>query len=273
MSIATIAANVSAALAGVTMATDAASVVKFDALVIFAAGVAVRVRTEDINTGSNLETDGKGRFVAVVDKSKEQRTALVAALVAAGVKDKDAANIASMGRSLAMWIVPLMIEDGSLRDAVSGERMRQIIEETVLYLTHGKDTYNALERLRSNKWEMLPVAEAAPEADAKEGPVAVDPDLSATLEGPTEASAEGASEPTDPASVLDAEVSNALRVLSAALERGDVERIAAHNGGSVAVSLMAALTAFNEARQAEAAEETAKALEAKAEKARNRKSA
>lgn len=268
--LAKIAASVAAAIGNANNAADAASVVKFDGLVTFAATVALRVRKEDVDGGSNLETDGKGRLVAVVDKSKDQRTALVADLVKAGVGDKDAANIASMGRSLAMFVVPLMVDDGSLRDAVSGERMRQIIEETVLYLTHGKDTYNALEKLRGNKWAMLPIAAPVVEADATDtdtGPV--DHDMDATLDTVTDgdASGEAASE-TDPEATLNSEVSNAVRVLTAALERGDVERIAAMGGGTLAASLVPALTAWNAARDAERAEAEAQALEAKAAKAR-----
>lgn len=264
MTIATIAANVANALQGVAVANDAASVIKFDALVTFAAGVAVRVRTEAINTGANLETDAKGRFVAVVDKSKEQRAALVAALVGAGVKDKDAANIASMGRSLSLFAVPLMIEDGSIRDAASGERMRQIIEETVLYLTNGKDTYNALEQLRGNKWVQLEQAPAPVEAATDDAPPA-DVDLEATLEGVSEASPEGAS-PVDPQQVIASEVHGAVRALSAAVERGDIALIIEQGGAVLAQALGVAIAAHREREEAERLDAEREALLAQADK-------
>jgi hypothetical protein len=235
MTIAAASAAIVAAIVAADAANETASVVKFDALVTFAATVALRIRKEHIDKRLNLETDSKGRIVAVVDTSKEQRADLVSALTKGGIGEKDAANIGSMGRSLALFVVPLMVQDGSIRDAMSGERMRQIIEETVMRLTNGKDTYNALEKLRSNKWEQL-TQEAAPVAD--------------------------------PVVVLDTEVSAALRCLTAALERGDVERIAAHGGASVALALSNAMNAYQAALSQERSEEAAAALEAKAAKVR-----
>lgn len=237
MSIATIAANVAAALAGVATATDAASVVKFDALVDFAATTAIRLRVEQINAGKNLETDGKGRFVALLDISKEQRAALVTAFTGLGVKEKDAANIASMGRTVALHFVPLMVADGSIRDAMSGDRMAEIIRESILTVTAGKATYNAVEQARSRKWT---VAEPDTSEDAAPDAAPADVDMSATLDTApvaptTEAPASDAATASD---ALDAETHGAVKILMAALERGDVERVVQWGGRGLAAALL-----------------------------------
>jgi len=218
MTIATIAANVAAALVNVTTATDAASTVKFDALVDFAAGAALRLRVEHINKGSNLETDGKGRIVAFLDITKQQRAALVTAFEGVGVGEKDAANIASMGRTVALHFVPLMIADGSLSQAKSGDRIAEIIRESLLKVTGEAATYNAVEKARSRKWAVAEVEAEAPMGEGEADPTdAID--MSATLDS-APVQEEGASE-ASAAETMEAEVSGAIRALFAAMERDD----------------------------------------------------
>lgn len=250
MTIATIAANVAAALAGVTTATDIASTVKFTAVVDFAATTAIRLRVEHINTGSNLETDAKGRLKALVDISKEQRAALVTALQGAGVQEKDAANIASMGRTVALFFVPLMVQDGSIRTAASGDRMAEIIRESLLTVTGQAATYNAIEKARARKWEVAP--EEAEEVATDAAP-ATETDMGATLDNAPEPDAP---EPDAPKAddVLTEEVRSAFRILNAALERDDVERLIA-NG--LRPFLSAALEASQKAERENAAAEKA----------------
>lgn len=225
MTIATIAANVAAALATVTTANDTASAVKFTAITEFAGGVALRLRIEHINKGANLETDAKGRIKALVDVSKEQRAALVTALEGAGVQEKDAANIASMGRTVALHFVPLMVADGSIRDAKSGDRMVEIIRETLLAITGEAATYNAIEKARSRKWAVVAEEVEAPEADASQ-----EVDMSATLDGAPMVATEADKADDAPKAddVLTEEVRKAFAVLTAALDRDDVERLVAN---------------------------------------------
>lgn len=251
MTIATIAANVAAALAGVTTATDIASTVKFTAVVDFAATTAIRLRVEHINTGSNLETDAKGRLKALVDISKEQRAALVTALQGAGVQEKDAANIASMGRTVALFFVPLMVQDGSIRTAASGDRMAEIIRESLLVVTGQAATYNAIEKARARKWEVAP--EEAEEVATDAAP-ATETDMGATLDSAPEPDAAPADDAPKADDVLTEEVRSAFRILNAALERDDVERLIA-NG--LRPFLSAALEATQKAERENAEAEKA----------------
>lgn len=268
--LANIAANVAAALATVTTANDAASVVKFNALADFAASVAMRLRVEHINKGSNLETDKKGRIVALVDGSKEQRTALVTALTAAGVGEKDAANIGTMARTVSMHFIPQMVETGSIRVAKSGDEMRAFIAEHLLAATGGVETYNAVEKARGRKW-----APPSPEAEEVEttddgGDATADMSLDATLDTAPEPG-EPEADKANPEDVLNAEVNVAVKVLTAALERGDVERLVSYGFRQLLTAGLEAVTAFEKAEAQARAEEEAAALEAQA--AKRRKSA
>lgn len=216
MTIATIAANVAAALAGATAANDAASVVKFTAVVDFAATVAFRLRVEKIQTGDNLETDNKGRIKALVTISKEQREGLVLALEGAGVKEKDAANIASMARTVSLHFVNHMVTTGSIRTAKSGDEMGVIIREALLKAT-GAATYNAIEKARTAKW-----ADYVEPQEADQEAPAVEADMSATLDNAPEASADSAEEASPASPTVDAFNVAALKTLTGALERGEV---------------------------------------------------
>lgn len=266
-----IAANVAAALASVDTAKDAASVVKFNALLDFAAGVAMRVRVEYINGGSNLETDGKGRVIALLDTSKQNRTALVAALSAAGVGDKDAANIGTMGRTVALHFVNGMIASGSIRTAKSGDEMRAFLAESLTVATGGLETYNAVEKARARKWEA-----PEPEAETVEtAPEAVTPDdMSATLDNApaTEPATPEPDAPT-PEEVLDAEAREAVRVIQSALDRGDWTRLAAQGFRSVLASALEAARAEEQAYALEQAAQIEADAAAKAEKVRSKAAA
>lgn len=259
----TIAANIAAAQASVDSANDAASVVKFNALADFAAGVAMRLRVEHINKGSNLETDGKGRIVALRDISKDQRAALVTALEAAGVKERDAANIGSMGRTVALHFVAHMVETGSIRLAKSGDEMREIIAESLKEATGGAETYNAVEKARSRKFAPPP---AEVEASEEEAPNADSLDMGATLDtAPEPATAPTDDGKADPEEVLTAEVATAVRILTAALDRGDIERLIANGFRSVLSEGLSKVQAFEQERERERLEAEAAALEALAE--------
>ncbi|MCC5752821.1 hypothetical protein, partial [Klebsiella pneumoniae] len=118
--VAATAASVAYAYVAHIEAGEHLSGVKFDAIVSMAASVALRPRVEHINSGSKLETTKNGELVALRDLSKAQRDAFVAAFVKAGIGEKDAANIASMGRTVARVFVPHMVETGSIRTAKSG---------------------------------------------------------------------------------------------------------------------------------------------------------
>lgn len=266
--LATIAANVAAAMASVTTANDAASVVKFNALADFAAGVAMRLRVEHINKGSNLETDKKGRLVALVDASKEQRTALVSAMVAAGVGEKDAANIGTMARTVSMHFIPRMVESGSIRVAKSGDEMRAFLAEHLREATGGVETYNAVEKARGRKWE-APAPEAE-EVETTDDDTTAALGLSDTLDTAPEAATPEEAPKADPEEVLTAEVATAIRILDAALERGDVERLLVNGFRSILSKGLETVTAHEKAEAQAKAEEEAAGLEALAAKKREK---
>jgi hypothetical protein len=242
--IAATAASVATAYVAHIAAGEALSGVKFEAVVNMAASVAARLRVEHINGGSNLETTNKGELIAVRDLSKEQRAAFVAAFKAAGVGDKDAENVASMGRTVARRFVPLMVATGSILTAKSGDEMAAFIRESLLDLTGDKASYNELEKARARGWQAAEEeAEEAP-ADAPEAPQAdaADVDLSATLD-----TAPDNAPVLTPSETLDDEVSKALATLRAAVARDDWERLNAAGFGSFLNDAKEAHKAFVEA--------------------------
>lgn len=241
--IAATAASVATAYVAHVAAGEALSVAKFNAVVNMAASVAARLRVEHINTGSNLETNKKGELVALIDLSKAQRDAFIVAFTEAGIGEKDAANIASMGRTVARHFVPLMVETGSIRTAKSGDEMAAFIRESLFNITDGTETYNALEKARARGWKAPEEEEEDAEAPQAEAPQA-DVDLSATLESAPEAPQAPALTPSD---VLDDEVSEALWVLKAAIVRDDWDRLNAAGFGSFLTEAKEAHKAFMEA--------------------------
>lgn len=245
--IAATAASVATAYVAHIAAGEALSEVKFGAVVSMAASVAARLRVEHINSGSNLETNSKGELIAVRDLSKEQRAAFVAAFQGAGIGEKDAANIASMGRTVARHFVPLMVATGSIRTAKSGDEMAEMIRQSLLDLTGDKASYNELEKARTRGWQAA--EEEAPADDATETAEGegeaeaskADVDLSATLESAPEAVV------LTPSEALDEEVSNALAALRAAVARDDWDRLNAAGFGSFLNDAKEAHKAFVEA--------------------------
>lgn len=240
--IAATAASVAYAYVAHIEAGEHLSVVKFDAVVSMAASVAARLRVEHINGGSNLETAKNGELVAVRDLSKAQRDAFVAAFVGAGIGEKDAANIASMGRTVARHFVPLMVATGSIRTAKSGDEMAAFIRQSLLDLTGDKASYNELEKARARGWQAAEEEAEEAHADAPEVDTpTTDVDLSATLESAPEAVVLTASD------TLDDEVSKALQALRAAVQRDDWERLNAAGFGSFLNEAKEAHKAFVEA--------------------------
>lgn len=249
--IAATATSVATAYVAHIAAGEALSVVKFDAVVTMAASVAARLRAEklyDDGKRLNLETTSKGELIAVRDLSKEQRDAFVAAFIKAGVGEKDAANIASMGRTIARRFVPDMVANGFIHTATSGDQLRESMEIDLLAITGGVATYNALEKARTRGWEAA--EEEAPKAEGddmggEEGDypphASADIDLSATFESAPE---EAALTPSD---VLDDEVAKALQALRAAVARDDWERLNAAGFGSFLNDAKEAHKAFIEA--------------------------
>lgn len=247
--IAATAQSVAVAYVAAQQAGETLSAVKFDAVLNLAASVATRLRVEHINTGSNLETNKKGELVAVIDLSKAQRDAFAKAFVEAGIGEKDAANIASMGRTIARVFVPRMVETGSIRTAKSGDELSAFLRESLLEATGDQATYNALEKARSRGW-LVPEEEAeAPEAEAPEAEAPqADVDLSATLDTAPEGPA------LTPSDVMDEQVQQALATLREAVARDDWDRLNAHGFGSFLTEAREAYKAFAEANaEAEAA--------------------
>ena len=237
------AASVATAYVAHVEAGEALSSAKFFAVLNLAASVAARLRVEHINTGSNLETNKKGELVAVIDLSKAQRDAFAKAFVEAGIGEKDAANIASMGRTVARVFVPRMVETGSIRTAKSGDEMASFIRESLFNITEGTETYNALEKARSRGWMAPEEKDDDAEAPQAEAPQA-DVNLFATLDTAPEAPEAPAMTPSD---VLDEEVSTALQALRAAVARDDWERLNAAGFGSFITEAKEAHKAFMEA--------------------------
>lgn len=233
--IATVAANVATALTAVDTAQSSAATIKFDAVVSFAALVAADVR-KVINTGSNLETDGKGRIVALVDASKALRADFAKALIEArgltesdddAKRRKDCENIASMGRTVSLHFVNRMIDTGSIRVAKSGDEMAAFIRESLLVATGDVATYNGIEQARARKWE-------APEATADDADAATqeaeDVDPFAVEPAPqTEAEQAENHGPVIMESADDADkaVAAAIAVLRERMAADDMERLAA----------------------------------------------
>lgn len=241
--IAATAASVATAYVAHIAAGEALSEVKFGAVVSMAASVAARLRVEHINSGSNLETAKNGELVAVRDLSKEQRAAFAAAFIAAGIGEKDAANIASMGRTVARRFVPMMVETGSIRTAKSGDEMAAFIRQSLLDLTGDKASYNELEKARTRGWQAAEEEADEVQAEGGEAPEAdaADVDLSATLDTAPEAIV------LTPSDALDDEVSKALATLRAAVARDDWERLNAAGFGSFLNDAKEAHKAFMEA--------------------------
>lgn len=260
----TIAANVAAALATVDTANDAASVVKYNAIIDFAAGVAMQVRRDHINKGSNLETDGKGRVIALLDISKNDRTALVTAFGAAGLKEKDAANIGSMARTVTLHFVKGMIDTGSIRVARSGDEMRAFLAESVLVATGGAETYNAIEKARGRKWE-APADEV--EAVEPDSPVSLDDTLEDAPPAPSVDTGEGGDDATVSAEdTLSNEVRAAIRCIDAAVARGDFARLIEQGFRPVIQAALQGIQAHEQAEAQALANEEAQALRDKADK-------
>lgn len=243
--IAATAASVATAYVAHVAAGEALSQVKFDAVVSMAASVAARLRVEHINGGSNLETAKNGELLAVRDLSKEQRAAFAAAFIAADIGEKDANNIASMGRTVARRFVPLMVENGFIRTAKSGDAMRESIEIDLMELTGGRASYNELEKARARGWQAAEEEAAQDDAsDASDGDDAAaskaDVDLSATLDTAPDSPA------LTPSEALDDEVSKALTALRAAVARDDWDRLNAAGFGSFLSEAKEAHKAFIE---------------------------
>lgn len=251
--IAATASQVATAYAAHIAAGETLSVAKFDAVVNFAASVATRLRVEHINKGSNLETNGKGELVALLDLSKQQREAFVTAFVAAGIGEKDAANIASMGRTVSRVFVRRMVDTTAITAAVSGNDMAAFIRQSLLDVTGDKASYNELEKARTRGWEAPSeeVEASTPEADEGDKADAADVDLDATLDtAPTPSEAE-ASEADTPQSDL----SGAIATLRQAMQG---EAWDALNEAGFGAFLADARKAWAEAAKAEA--EAAKAI-------------
>lgn len=236
--IATVAANVATALTAVDTAQTSAASIKFDAVVSFAALVAADVR-KVINTGSNLETDAKGRVIALVDASKKLRADFAKALIEArgltesdddAKRRKDCENIASMGRTVSLHFVNRMIDTGSIRVAKSGDEMAAFIRESLLVATGDVATYNGIEQARARKWEApepaVDEADAAPQEADGVDPFAVEPAPQAEQE--PEATPENHG-PVIMESADDADkaVSAAIAVLRERMAADDMERLAA----------------------------------------------
>lgn len=243
--IAATAASVATAYVAAQEAGEHLSMTKFNAVVNMAASVAARLRVEHINTGSNLETNKKGELVALIDLSKAQRDAFIVAFTEAGIGEKDAANIASMGRTVARHFVPLMVATGSIRTAKSGDEMAEFLRESLLAATGEQATYNALEKARARGWKAPEEEEEEEDAEAPqaEAPQA-DVDLSATLESAPQAPEAPALTPSD---VMDEEVQNALATLRAAVARDDWDRLNAAGFGGFLTEAKEAHKAFMEA--------------------------
>lgn len=233
--IATVAANVATALTAIDTAETSAASIKFDAVVSFAALVAADVR-KVINTGSNLETDAKGRIVALVDASKSLRADFAKALIEArgltqGADDdkrrKDCENIASMGRTVSLHFIKGMIDNGSIRVAKSGDEMAAFIRESLLVATGDVATYNGIEQARARKWEAPEATadDAAQQAEA-EGmdPFAVEPAAQTEAEAAAENHGPVIMESADDA---DKAVSAAIATLRGFMAADDMERLAA----------------------------------------------
>lgn len=252
--IAATASQVATAYAAHIAAGETLSVAKFDAVVNFAASVATRLRVEHINKGSNLETNGKGELVALLDLSKQQREAFVTAFVAAGIGEKDAANIASMGRTVSRVFVRRMVDTTAITAAVSGNDMAAFIRQSLLDVTGDKASYNELEKARTRGWEAPSeeVEASAPEADEGDKADAADVDLDATLDSPPAPAPEAeASEADTPQSDL----SGAIATLRQAMQG---EAWDALNEAGFGAFLADARKAWAEAAKAEA--EAAKAI-------------
>lgn len=224
---------------------EALSVAKFGAVVSMAASVAARLRVEHINTGEALETNKKGESVALIALSKEQRAAFAAAFKAADIGEKDADNIASMGRTVARRFVADMIANGFIRSAKSGDEMADALRVTLLELTGDKASYNELEKARARGWVVADDAsdDATQDSDATQDDAPkADVDLSATLDtAPALPPVLTASES------LDDEVTKALSALRAAVARDDWDRLNAAGFGSFLNDAKEAHKAFIEA--------------------------
>lgn len=242
--IAATAASVATAYVAHVEAGEALSSAKFNAVVNMAASVAARLRVEHINTGSNLETNKKGELVALIDLSKAQRDAFVVAFTEAGIGEKDAANIASMGRTVSRHFVPLMVATGSIRTAKSGDEMAEFLRESLLAATGEQATYNALEKARSRGWKAPEEEEADDTAPQASDESNADVDLSATLDTAPQAPEAPALTPSD---VMDEEVQNALATLRAAVARDDWDRLNAAGFGGFLTEAKEAHKAFVEA--------------------------
>lgn len=238
VAIATVAANVATALTAIDTAQTSAASIKFDAVVSFAALVAADVR-KVINTGSNLETDAKGRIIALVDASKALRADFAKALIEArgltesdddAKRRKDCENIASMGRTVSLHFVKVMIDNGSIRPGVAKntDEMAAFIRESLLVATGDVATYNGIEQARARKWEAPePEQEAVTDTATDDAdPFAVEPAPQAEQE--PEATPENHG-PVIMESADDADkaVSAAIAVLRERMAADDMERLAA----------------------------------------------
>lgn len=272
VAIATVAANVATALTAVDTAQTSAATIKFDAVVSFAALVAADVR-KVINTGSNLETDSKGRIIALVDASKKLRADFAKALIEArgltesdddAKRRKDCENIASMGRTVSLHFVKVMIDNGSIRPGVAKntDEMAAFIRESLLVATGDVATYNGIEQARARKWE-------APEATADDAddaiqqaddvdPFAVEPQAPQAEQEPEAAPENHGPVIMESADDADKAVSAAIAVLRERMAADDMERLAAFGFRSF---LADALEYVRVADEAEA--EANAALEAK----------
>ena len=248
--IAATAQNVAVAYVAAQQAGENLSTAKFNAVLNLAGSVALRLRIEHLDTGKTLERNKRGDYIAVTDLSKAQRDAFAKAFVEAGIGEKDAANIASMGRTVARVFVPRMVDTGSIRTAKSGDELAAFIREALNEATGGQETYNALEKARSRGWMAPEEKDDDAEAPQAEAPQA-DVNLFATLESAPEAPEAPAMTPSD---VLDEEVAMALQALRAAVARDDWERLNAAGFGSFLTEAREAYKAFVEANaEAEAA--------------------
>lgn len=236
--IATVAANVATALTAVDTAQTSAASIKFDAVVSFAALVAADVR-KVINTGSNLETDAKGRIIALVDASKKLRADFAKALIEArgltesdddAKRRKDCENIASMGRTVSLHFVKVMIDNGSIRPGVAKntDEMAGFIRESLLVATGDVATYNGIEQARARKWEApepaVDEADAATQEAEGVDPFAVEPQEAQTEAEQAENHGPVIMESADDA---DKAVAAAIAVLRERMAADDMERLAA----------------------------------------------
>ena len=134
--------------------------------------------------------------------------------------------------------------------------------------SYGWEAEEAVEKARGRKWE-APAPEAE-EVETTDDDTTAALGLSDTLDTAPEAATPEEAPKADPEEVLTAEVATAIRILDAALERGDVERLLVNGFRSILSKGLETVTAHEKAEAQAKAEEEAAGLEALAAKKREK---